>query len=111
MRVWPIAEDYFLMLMYDKPYSETGYAATQLAVFKARDQKLTYVEGLPSTISGFGNTPYVENGKVYVAVTLSDANPAIYIIDPASAKATKGLEVEATQITGIGKLNYKAPLE
>ena len=111
MRVWPIADDYFLMLMYDKPYSETGYAATQMAVFKARDMKLTYVEGLPATVSGFGNTPFVENGMVYVAVTTTDANPAIYKIDPATAKASKGLEVEATQITGIGKLSYKAPLQ
>lgn len=106
LRVWPIADDYFLMLMYDRPLTETGFVATELAVFKAEDQTLTYVTGLPTTVSSFGNTPYIENGIAYVAVTVSDGNPAIYAIDPATAEATKGLEVEATQITGVGKLSY-----
>ena len=106
LRVWPIAEDYFLMLMYDRPLTETGFAATELAVFKAEDRTLTYVTGLPESVSGFGNTPYIENGIAYVAVTVSDGNPAVYAIDPETAGATRGLEVEATQITGIGKLTY-----
>lgn len=106
IRVWPIAEDYFLMLMYDRPLTETGFTANELAIFKAEDQKLTYVTGLPANISGFGNTPYVEEGIAYVAVTTTDGNPAIYAINPATAEAHKGLEVEATQITGIGRLTY-----
>ena len=110
LRVWPVANDYFLMLMYDRPLTETGYAATQMAIFKAEDQQLTYVTGLPSSVSSFGNTPYVENGIAYVAVTVSDGNPAIYAIDPTTAVATKGLEVSATQITGVGKLTYN-PLQ
>lgn len=105
MRCWPIAEDYFLMLMYDRPFSETGYTANQLAVFKAEDKKLTYITGMPSDISGFGNTPYMENGKAYIAVTTSSGYPAIYKIDPATCTATKGLTVEATQLSGVGKLN------
>ena len=106
LRSWHITEDYFLLLMYDRPFSETGYTANQLAVFKAGAEKLTYVSGLPSTdiISGFGNTIHVENGKAYIAVTTTDGNPAIYKIDPTNASATKGVTVEATQITGIGKL-------
>lgn len=105
MRCWPIAEDYFLMQMYDRPFSETGYTANQLAVFKAEDKKLTYITGMPSDISGFGNTPYMENGKAYIAVTTSSGYPAIYKIDPATCIATKGLTVEATQLSGVGKLN------
>lgn len=105
MRCWPIAEDYFLMLMYDRPFSETGYTANQLAVFKAEDKKLTYITGMTSDISGFGNTPYMENGKAYIAVTTSSGYPAIYKIDPATCIATKGLTVEATQLSGVGKLN------
>ena len=106
LRSWHITEDYFLLLMYDRPFSETGYTANQLAVFKAGAEKLTYVSGLPSTdiISGFGNTIHVENGKAYIAVTTTDGNPAIYKIDPVNASATKGVTVKATQITGIGKL-------
>ena len=106
LRSWHITEDYFLLLMYDRPFSETGYTANQLAVFKAGDKKLTYVTGLPSSdlISGFGSTPHIENGNAYIAVTLTDGDPAIYKINPANASATKGVTVKATQISGIGKL-------
>lgn len=107
LRCWHIADDYFLLLMYDRPLTETGFEAKELAVFKAGSKKLTYVSGLPSAdlISGFGNTPYTENGYAYMAVTTTDGHPAVYKIDPSSATATKGVTVEATQITGIGKLS------
>ena len=107
LRCWHIADDYFLLLMYDRPLTETGFEAKELAVFKAGSKKLTYVTGLPSAglISGFGNTPYTENGYAYMAVTTTDGHPAVYKIDPSSATRTKGVTVEATQITGIGKLS------
>ena len=108
LRSWHIADDYFMLLMYDRPLTETGYVANQLAIFKAGDKKLTYVTGLPSTdqISGFGNEPYVEKGNAYVTVTFNEGggNPAIYKINPATATATRGLTIEATQVSGVGKL-------
>ena len=93
LRCWHIADDYFLLLMYDRPLTETGFEAKELAVFKAGSKKLTYVTGLPSAdlISGFGNTPYTENGYAYMAVTTTDGHPAVYKIDPSSATATKGV--------------------
>lgn len=107
VRCWHISDDYFMMLMYDRPLTETGFTANQLAIFKASTKKLTYVTGLPSTdvISGYGNAPYSDNGMAYMAVTTSEGYPAIYKIDPATAQATKGLTVAGTQINGIGKLN------
>ena len=108
LRSWHIADDYFMLLMYDRPLTETGYVANQLAIFKAGDKKLTYVTGLPSIdqISGFGNEPYVEKGNAYVTVTFNEGggNPAIYKINPATATATKGLTIEATQVSSVGKL-------
>ncbi|SEF98523.1 DUF4374 domain-containing protein [Parabacteroides chinchillae] len=107
LRCWHIAEDYFLLLMYDRPLTESGFVAKELAVYKGEDKKLTYVTGMPSTdiISGFGNSPYSENGKVYMPVTTTDGNqPAIYQIDPKTAVATKGVTVESEQISGVGKL-------
>ena len=72
LRCWHIADDYFLLLMYDRPLTESGFAAKEMAVFKGED----------------------------------GSQPAIYQIDPASAKATKGLTVESEQISGVGKLTY-----
>lgn len=107
LRCWHITGDYFLMLMYDRPLTEEDFVANQLAIFKADSKKLTYVTGLPSAelISGFGNAPYAESGVVYMTVTTTDGNPAIYKIDPASSVATKGLTIEATQVSGVGRLS------
>lgn len=107
LRTWYIAGNYFLMLMYDRPLTETGFVANQLAVFDASTGKLTAVEGLPTPelISGFGYAPYCENGQAYIAVTTTEGYPAIYKIDPATATAKRGVEIQVTQITGVGKLN------
>ena len=106
LRCWHIADDYFLMLMYDRPLTESGFTANQLAVFKGETGQLTYVDGMPETekISSFGNAIYNENGKVYVTVTTTDGYPSIYVIDATTATASKGVTVEATQINGVGLL-------
>ena len=106
LRCWHIADDYFLMLMYDRPLTESGFTANQLAVFKGETGQLTYVDGMPETekISSFGNAIYNENGKVYVTVTTTDGYPSIYVINPTTATASKGVTVEATQINGVGLL-------
>lgn len=107
MRSWHAGGSNFLLLMYDRPLTEKGFTANQLALFNGETGKLTYVEGLPKTeeISSFGNTTFVENGKVYVTVTTTTGYPTIYAINTATAKAEKGLVVEATQINGVGKLS------
>ncbi len=106
LRCWHLTDDYFLMLMYDRPLSETGFTANQLAIFKGETGKLTYVTGMPSAeiISGFGTAPYTENGKAYIAVSTTEGHPAIYVIDPVEATAVRGVTVETTQIGGAGKL-------
>ena len=111
LRTWHIGGDYFLLLMYDVPFVEgfnaTTTAASRLAVFKGDSKKLTYVTGLPSPdkIQGFAETPYVEEGTAYIAVTTTDgASPAVYSINPQTAVATKGLTVQADQIAAVGKL-------
>ena len=108
LRTWYIGGSKFLMLMYDMPLAPaTTMTASRPAIFDAESASLTYVEGLPSAerISGFGTAPYSEDGKCYIAVTLTDDYPAVYAIDAATAVATKGLTVEATQIGGIGRLS------
>lgn len=107
LRTWPIGGTKFLMLMYDSPLTPSkSMKANCLAVFDAEAGTLKDVTGLPAAevISGFGNTPYAEGGKAYIAVTTTDSYPAIYVIDGNTAVATKGLTVEATQIGGVGRM-------
>lgn len=105
VRCWHISQDYFLLLMYDRPLTETGYTASELAIYKGSDKKLTYVTGMPAGVTGFGNAPYTESGSLYIPVTVKDQQPAIYKIDPATATATKGITVESTQVSGVGRLD------
>lgn len=104
MRCWPAGGNCFLMLMYDRPFTETGYAATDLAIFDAGAKKLTFVNGLPQNISSIGKTAYALNGKVYIPINVTDGYPAIYGIDTTSAQAVKGLTIAATDITGLGHM-------
>lgn len=103
MRCWHAGGSRFLMLMYDRPLTEKGFVATDLAIFDAEAKRLTFVSGLPSGISSIGKTAYAHNGAVYISVNVADGAPAIYRIDTTTAQAVKGLTVDnATDITGFG---------
>lgn len=107
LRTWHVGDDKFLMLMYDRPITPANdMVADKLAIFDAGEGILTNVTGLPSAdvLSGFGNAPYSEDGKVYMAVTTTNSYPAVYAIDINTGVAEKGLTVEATQISGVGRL-------
>lgn len=104
MRCWPAGGNSFLMVMYDRSLTEKNPAATELAIFDAASKKLTYVTGLPANVSSIGKTVYSQNGKVYIPVNVENEQPAIYAINTATAQATKGVTIEATDITGFGFL-------
>lgn len=104
LRSWYIGGEYFLLLMYDKAITASDKVANRLAVFNTSTGSLSYVSGLPSNVSGFGNTPYMENGNAYVAVTTTSGYPTIYKVEPSSATATQGLVIRATSLNGVGRL-------
>lgn len=105
MRCWPVGGSRFLMLMYDRPLTEQGFVATDLAIFDAGNKKLTFVKGLPSDISSIGKTVYVQNGSIYIPINVTGGNPAIYKINSATGQAAKGLTIDATDITGFGYMD------
>ena len=104
MRCWPAGGNYFLMVMYDRPLTESGFAGTDLAIFDADAKTLTYVTGLPSNVSSIGKTVFTQNGNVYIPINVEDGYPAIYRIDPSTAVASKGVTILANDITGFGYL-------
>lgn len=108
MRCWPAGGDCFLMIMYDRPLTESNPAATELAIFDASSKKLTYVTGMPDNVSSIGKTVYSQNGKVYIPVNVENEQPAIYAINTATAQAVKGVTIAATDITGFG---YMTPVK
>lgn len=102
MRCWYAGGNHFLMVMYDRPLTDRGVVANNLAIFDTASKRLTYVSGLPDNISSIGKTIFTHNGSVYIPINVTDGNPAIYKINPATAQAVKWLTVEATDITGFG---------
>lgn len=79
-----------------------------LALVNVVTKSFEWIKGLPdfNFYPKFG-TPIAENGKLYIPIKEINKNPTIYIIDAASGKVTKGLEVNAEQVSGIGKLKKK----
>ena len=81
---------------------------SELAVFQGGTGKITPVTGLPADLAGFGGEPYGENGKMYMAVTVTGGDyPAFYSIDAKTGVATKGLVVEADGLSKAGKLRIQ----
>lgn len=108
LRCWNIGKDNSLLLMYDRPLTESGYEAKELAIYKGESKTFTPVTGIPSKdlISGFGNTPFVENGIAYMPISVNGSDPAIYSINPETAVATKGISVNSDGIAAVGRLKY-----
>lgn len=106
LRSWYIGGDNFLFLMYDAPITSSDKNASCLAVFNVSAKTLTAVTGLPSDVSGFGVTPYVEDGYAYVSVNTSSDYPAVWKIDPSTGVAVKSLAVNgATTIAAVGRID------
>ena len=107
--VYPVGGERFLIYFYDQSFDKltNQQLATQLGIFDVSTGRLTNVTGLPADVSDFGGRPYVEGGRAYLPVNSKSQKPAIYVIDLATGQATRGLEVEATSITSVGRLRSR----
>jgi hypothetical protein len=107
-KVWHISGNYFLLQMYNTPNQTSEAVWSILAVVDVEKKTYREVTGLPATenITSIGSTPYAGDGKIAVPVVSKDEYPHIYIIDPATATAVKGLEIIAEGVAAVGKLTY-----
>ncbi|MCL7988193.1 DUF4374 domain-containing protein [Sphingobacterium sp. lm-10] len=106
-RVYHVHDDWFA-LAYVRPGStaQTGPAQPNaLALVNVVTKSFQWVGGLPDFNGNprFG-LPISEGGKLYIPVSETNEKPAIYIVDAATGQASKGLVVNADEITAIGKL-------
>jgi hypothetical protein len=110
-KVWHIAGNYFLLELYnnDKTVPITvSSPATQYGIVDMENKTFKIVTGIPdkATITGTG-LPAAYNGKMYFPITKTGEDPAIYVIDPATAVGAKGLVVKgAAAINAVGTLYY-----
>lgn len=96
-----------LLYMYGNKGQASGNV--KVAIADLYNRTFTWVTGLPEILSH--STPYNNNtisgdGKtIYLGVNSTDEN-RVYLIDIATATATKGLKVEGGKITSLVKVDY-----
>lgn len=108
-KVWHVTKSYFMLELYNEANS-TGAtaAATQYGIVDAAARTFAWVTGIPAkdVITGTG-LPVAHDGKMYFPIVAAGADPAIYVIDPATAVAKKGISVSgASAISAVGRLAY-----
>jgi hypothetical protein len=107
-KVWHITDDYFLLELYNTTTYTTMTPATQYAIVKMKDKKLTWITtGFPAkediTATGW---PFAYNGKMYFPVTTANAKPTVYVIDPKAGTAKAGLVIDAAGISALSRFTY-----
>lgn len=108
-RAWHIQGDIFMVQLYDSNARDRD-KASKFAVFNAASKSFTFVTGLPdpATVVNVPTvTPYIEGGLFYYSLTVDGQKPAIYIMNTATATATKGTVVTSSGVTSLGKLTYE----
>jgi hypothetical protein len=108
-KVWNITGNCFLLELYNELTPTTTGAATQYGIVNVSDKTFRWLAGIPAkdkiTATGL---PCSDGGKMYFPISAEAEDPAIYIIDPSTATATKGLTITgATSINAIGKLTVR----
>lgn len=108
-KVWNISADYFLLEMYNTAGVVASTAlATQYAVVRMSTKDFKWVRtGFPTVaeITSVG-WPFTADGKAYISAVTPDTNPTVYVIDPETATAKKGISISGvTGIPGMGKLS------
>jgi hypothetical protein len=80
--------------------------ATRYGVVDVAAKTFKWITGIPAKdkITGTG-LPMAHEGKMYFPIVEEGAYPAVYIIDPATAAAQKGISIQgATSLNAIGRL-------
>ncbi|MCC9138412.1 DUF4374 domain-containing protein [Pontibacter silvestris] len=107
-RVYYIGGTTFCLQMYETAGLDiTGSTTNSFAIVDVAAKTFNWVTNVPSGITEV-STPYVDqdNNEIVFGITTTDTYPHLYIIDPATATMTQGIEVIAEGISGIGKLSY-----
>lgn len=107
-KVWHITQDYFMLEVYNdnKPITVESIA-TKYAIVKMGDKTFNWVQDIPAEnkIITTG-LPYAHEGKMLFPITAEGSDPVVYVIDPVTATAKKGVTVSGTSaIRAIGYLD------
>ncbi len=103
-RVWHITEDYFLLEFYNEVAFITNTVARQFGVVNMTSKTFNWVTGeIPSKDEIIDEgLPLAHNGKIYLPLTTETDYPTVYLIDPQTAIASKGITIQSTNVEALG---------
>ena len=105
-RVWHITGDYFMLEFYNDITPTSRGASTRYGIVNMVNRSFNWVSGdFPSydQIVSTGE-PMAYNGRMYFPVSIETEYPTIFIINPETAVAEKGISVNCTSLNGVGLL-------
>jgi hypothetical protein len=108
-KVWHITGNYFLLELYNDLEFTAISAASQYGIVDVAAKTFKWVTSIPTfdriTATGL---PMAYEGKMYFPIVEEGAAPAVYIIDPVSASARKGISIAgASTLNAIGRVTAK----
>lgn len=110
-RVWYMTGSKFLLEIYNEKTINTMTAGHQFALVDMASKQFTWISGLPTKnriTSGAetGGVPMFADGVIYLPITQFGQDANIYIVNPESGEAKKGITLKGvTEIRTLGKLN------
>lgn len=110
-RVWHVTGSVFLLELYNEKEVTTITVGHHYALVDMERKTFTKVTGLPAKnliTSGAetGGVPLSADGVIYLPVTEYGHDAAIYLVNPTTGVATKGITLKGVkEIRTIGKLN------
>lgn len=101
-RVWHISDDRYLLEIYNEMQASSTGVAHQFAIVTMGTKEFKWVTGLPAKnliTSGAetGGVPLSHGGKLYLPITQFGSDACIYLIDPVTAVATKGITLKGVK--------------
>jgi hypothetical protein len=114
-KVWNVTGDYFLLEMYNTAgVVASSVAATQYAIVRMSTKDFKWIRtGFPSIteLTSVG-WPFTADGKAYISAVTPNTNPTVYVIDPITATAKKGISISGVSaIPGMGKLSPQSDIK
>ncbi|MDR2291939.1 MAG: DUF4374 domain-containing protein [Prevotellaceae bacterium] len=108
-KVWHVTGNYFMLEIYNDLTPTATGAASRYGIVNVETKTFSWINGIPANdkITGTG-LPMAYEGKMYFPIVEEGAYPAVYIIDPTTASARKGISITgASSLNAIGRLTYQ----
>ena len=111
-RMWHITDDKFFLEIYNEKTFNTMSVGHQYGIVDMSDKTFKWVTGVPDKTlitSGAetGGVPMFYNGKLYLPITEFKQDAAVYVVDPETAVAKKGITIKGvSEIRSLGHLRF-----